>query len=55
MKINVDIRSAAKPISGISTFKIETISHLLQNYSDIAVRGCFCFNRNEKKRIYLVR
>lgn len=49
MKINVDIRSAAKPISGISTFKIETISHLLQNYSDIAVRGCFCFNRNEKK------
>ena len=49
MKINVDIRSAAKPISGISTFKIETISHLLQNYSDIAVRGCFCLNRNEKK------
>lgn len=49
MKINLDIHGASKATSGISNFKIELISHLLQKYSDVAVRGCFCLNRNEKK------
>lgn len=49
MKINLDIHAASKATSGISNFKIELISHLLHKYSDVAVRGCFCLNRNEKK------
>lgn len=49
MKINLDIHGASKATSGISNFKIELISHLLHKYSDVAVRGCFCLNRNEKK------
>lgn len=49
MKINIDIRSAANPTSGISNYKIEAITHLLQKYKDIKIRGCFCLNRHETK------
>lgn len=49
MIVNLDLRGASHPTSGISNFKCNIISHLNDKYNDILFRGCININRHEKK------
>lgn len=49
MIVNLDLRGASHPTSGISNFKCNIISHLYDKYNDILFRGCININRHEKK------
>lgn len=52
MIFNLDLRCASNPTSGISNFKINLVSHILNKYKNLEFRGCININRHEKKTDY---